>query len=53
LCNEDGCVTRLGETAKDISTSDQVHLTEKGSVFLIESVVDEILGGQRRPNAPR
>jgi hypothetical protein len=31
-----------------------VHLTEKGSVFLIRSVIDEILGGPaaRRPNAP-
>jgi peptidoglycan/LPS O-acetylase OafA/YrhL len=53
LCNEDGCLTRIGETARDISTSDQVHLTEKGSVFLIESVISEILGGQRRPNAPQ
>jgi hypothetical protein len=55
LCNEDGCLTRIGETAGDISTSDQVHLTEKGSVFLIGSVIDEILGGPaaRRPNAPQ
>jgi peptidoglycan/LPS O-acetylase OafA/YrhL len=51
LCNEDGCLTRIGDTARDISTSDQVHLTEKGSVFLIQSVIGEILGGQRRPIA--
>jgi len=55
LCNADGCLTRLGDTARDISTSDQVHLTEKGSVFLIQAVIDEILGGEasRRPNAPQ
>ena len=26
----DGCLARIGDTAKDISASDQVHLTEKG-----------------------
>jgi peptidoglycan/LPS O-acetylase OafA/YrhL len=53
LCNADGCVARIGDTAQDISASDQVHLTEKGSVFLIESVISEILGEQssQRPNA--
>ena len=51
LCNAEGCVARIGDTAQDISASDQVHLTEKGSVFLIEAVIAEILGGPRRPNA--
>ena len=31
LCNADGCLTRIGDSAGDISASDQVHLTEKGS----------------------
>jgi peptidoglycan/LPS O-acetylase OafA/YrhL len=51
LCNRDGCLARIGETADDISASDQVHLTEKGSVFLIDAVISDILGGQRRPSA--
>jgi peptidoglycan/LPS O-acetylase OafA/YrhL len=46
MCNADGCLTRIGDTAKDISASDQVHLTEKASVFLVQSVIDEVLGGQ-------
>jgi len=33
LCNTDGCLTRVGDEAGDILVSDQVHLTEKGSVF--------------------
>ena len=55
LCNEDGCLTRIGDTAKDITVSDQVHLTEKGSVFLIQSIIDQVLGGQppRSPIKPR
>lgn len=44
LCNADGCLTRIGDSAKDISASDQVHLTEKGSEFLIHAVIDRLLG---------
>jgi peptidoglycan/LPS O-acetylase OafA/YrhL len=43
LCNADGCLTRIGDSAKDISASDQVHLTEKGSEFLIHAVIDRLL----------
>jgi hypothetical protein len=52
MCNADGCLTRIGDTAADISASDQVHITEKGSVFLVQSVIDELLRGQspRSPN---
>jgi peptidoglycan/LPS O-acetylase OafA/YrhL len=46
LCNADGCLTRIGDTAKDISASDQVHLTEKASTFLIQSIIDKVLRGQ-------
>jgi peptidoglycan/LPS O-acetylase OafA/YrhL len=45
MCNADGCLTRIGDTAGDISATDQVHLSEKGSVFLIQSIIDRILGG--------
>lgn len=44
LCNADGCLARIGDTAKDISASDQVHLTEKGSIFLIQSIIGRVLG---------
>jgi hypothetical protein len=52
LCNADGCLTRIGDTARDISASDQVHLTEKGSVFLVQSIIDQLLRGPtpRSPN---
>jgi peptidoglycan/LPS O-acetylase OafA/YrhL len=42
MCNADGCLTRIGD-ARDISASDQIHLTEKASVFLIQSVIDKLL----------
>ena len=44
LCNADGCLARIGDKASDLSASDQVHLTEKGSVFLIQSIIDEVFG---------
>ncbi|MES2192902.1 MAG: acyltransferase family protein [Pseudomonadota bacterium] len=43
MCNKDGCLTRMGHTAGDLSASDQVHLTESASVFLVRSIFDEIL----------
>jgi peptidoglycan/LPS O-acetylase OafA/YrhL len=46
MCNADGCLARIGDTAKDLSANDQVHLTEKASVFLIQSIIDQVLRGQ-------
>jgi hypothetical protein len=43
LCNAEGCLTRLGEAATDIVVSDQVHLTEKGSEFLVGAIIDRVL----------
>jgi peptidoglycan/LPS O-acetylase OafA/YrhL len=50
MCNTDGCLARIGDTAKDISASDQVHLTEKASVFLIQSIIDQVLQGSASPS---
>jgi peptidoglycan/LPS O-acetylase OafA/YrhL len=43
MCDKDGCLTRLGEKPEDIVASDQHHLTESGSTFLIQSIKDKIL----------
>ena len=42
MCDRDGCLTRLGERPEDIIASDQHHLTERGSKYLIETIKDEI-----------
>jgi hypothetical protein len=52
LCNEDGCVTRIGDSAGDISTSDQVHLTEKGSEYLVNAIIDRLLDGPAPASKP-
>jgi len=52
LCNADGCLARIGDSAGDISASDQVHLTERGSEFLINSVIDRLLGGPAPASKP-
>jgi peptidoglycan/LPS O-acetylase OafA/YrhL len=44
LCNGGGCLTRLGDSAADIVTIDQVHLSDKGSEFLINAIIDRVLG---------
>ncbi len=49
MCNSEGCLSRVGDHASDITSSDQVHLTEKGSVFLVRSVIDQVLGEGAAP----
>ena len=44
LCNAQGCLTRTGDAAADLTASDQVHLTEKGSIYLIDAIIDRVLG---------
>ena len=53
MCNADGCLTRIGDSVRDISASDQVHLTEKGSEFLIEAIIGRLLGGPAPTGKPR
>jgi peptidoglycan/LPS O-acetylase OafA/YrhL len=38
LCNQEGCLTRVGTTANDVVTTDIVHLSDAGSSFLIEGI---------------
>ena len=49
MCNADGCLTRTGDAASDIVASDQVHLTETGSEFLVRAIIDRVLGGPSPP----
>jgi SGNH domain (fused to AT3 domains) len=42
MCSESGCLTRLGERPQDVVVSDQHHLTELGSRFLITAIKDKI-----------
>jgi peptidoglycan/LPS O-acetylase OafA/YrhL len=53
MCNADGCLTRTGNAASDITASDQVHLTEKGSVYLVQSIIGSVLRGQSRQSSNR
>jgi hypothetical protein len=51
LCNGDGCLTRLGDSAGDITASDGIHLTEKGSTYLIDAVIDRVIDGPKAGNS--
>ena len=52
LCNAQGCLTRIGDAAADLTASDQVHLTEKGSIYLIGAIIDRVLG-EKAVETPR
>jgi peptidoglycan/LPS O-acetylase OafA/YrhL len=43
LCNADGCLARLGDKASDLTASDQAHLTEEASAFLVQSIIGRVL----------
>jgi hypothetical protein len=43
MCNAEGCLIRVGDGAADIIISDQAHLTEKGSAYLIDAIIDRVL----------
>jgi peptidoglycan/LPS O-acetylase OafA/YrhL len=51
LCNAEGCLARLGDSASDISASDQGHLTEKASEYLMQAIIDGVLNGPAAPRA--
>jgi hypothetical protein len=38
LCNSEGCMTRIGPSASDVIITDNVHLSDAGSDFLIEGI---------------
>jgi len=53
LCNAVGCLARVGDKASGITASDQVHLTGKGAVVLVRSIIDAVLDGDGAAVTPR
>jgi peptidoglycan/LPS O-acetylase OafA/YrhL len=46
LCDPEGCLTRVGPAAKDVVTTDIVHLSDAGSEFLVKAIEGRLF----RPN---
>ena len=42
LCDADGCITRLGPDARDVVTTDIVHLSDAGSAFLVDKIAKSL-----------
>jgi hypothetical protein len=43
MCNEQGCITRVGEDVKDLAAADWGHLTPASSEYLISKISKQIL----------
>lgn len=43
LCNADGCITRTGPSAADVVATDIVHLSDRGSEFLVGQIATALL----------
>jgi hypothetical protein len=42
LCDEKGCLVRLGDSEKDIIQPDLTHFSAEGSAYVISHVADQI-----------
>lgn len=42
MCNENGCLTRIGPNASEITTFDSGHLTYPASIFVARQVLDAL-----------
>lgn len=47
MCNEEGCLTRIGEGGTKLTAFDVGHMTVEGSTYLARKLVPELLQGVR------
>lgn len=50
FCNDDGCLTRIGQNQSELTAFDPGHLTVPGSIFLVGHTLDEMLNAGSPPN---
>lgn len=43
MCNDDGCLARIGPNGSELTAFDTGHLTVPGSIFLVGSILDRLL----------
>jgi hypothetical protein len=51
LCNQEGCISRVGGESLDFIAADYGHLTKSGSEFFVEKIRDKILDGLEVPQS--
>ena len=47
LCNDAGCVARIGPNGSELMTYDGGHLSKPGAIFLAGEVIDRLLADSR------
>lgn len=47
MCDENGCLTRLGDDFSTITSLDRGHLTPQTSIYLINQFADRIMGREK------
>jgi hypothetical protein len=47
MCNDDGCLARLGPNGSKLTAFDGGHLTVPGSIFLAGSVLNKLLDSEK------
>ncbi|NPV22984.1 acyltransferase family protein [Bradyrhizobium aeschynomenes] len=50
FCNDEGCLSRIGPGASQLTAFDPGHLTVPGAIFLVRHTIDGLLGPAQRPS---
>ncbi|MGX9946354.1 acyltransferase family protein [Bradyrhizobium sp. BTAi1] len=50
FCNDEGCLSRIGPGASQLTAFDPGHLTVPGAIFLAGHTIGDLLGSARRPS---
>jgi hypothetical protein len=45
ICNQETCLTRAGASSPHIIASDRLHLTEAGSIFVVNKLAKDVFAG--------
>ena len=49
MCNDQGCLARIGPNGSELTAFDSGHLTHAGSIFMANEVIDSILDFKTEP----
>jgi hypothetical protein len=52
MCDDEGCLTRVGDNAGDIVAWDNVHLTVAGSLYLVDRFLQALSDGPAPSQQP-
>jgi hypothetical protein len=47
MCNDEGCLARIGDNGTSLTAFDNGHLTLPGSIFVSGAILDQLLDSKQ------